>query len=111
MPFVSDQRGGDPLGEHLAAIGQLLRAGRATEDRDLVTVIGVVEDVDELDFLSETWYRPYAQDPRDYNTEVLEVFVRSELPCIPATLPPPTKSSRVGLTSIASTKPSTTFPA
>jgi predicted permease len=58
-------------------IGRTLRAGRASSDAELVTVVGVVEDVQELDFLSETWYRPYAQDPRDYNTEVVEIFVRS----------------------------------
>jgi hypothetical protein len=40
-------------------------------------VVGVAEDVKEFDFLDETWYRPYHQDPRDYNTRVLEVFVRS----------------------------------
>jgi ABC-type antimicrobial peptide transport system permease subunit len=32
--------------------------------------------VKEFEFLSETWYRPLKQDPRDYNTRVLELFVR-----------------------------------
>jgi putative ABC transport system permease protein len=61
-------RGEDPLGKRL-------RVG--TSDGEIVTVVGVAEDVKELDFLEETWYRPYAQTPGDYNTLVVEIFVRS----------------------------------
>jgi predicted permease len=59
------------------ALGKSVRVGAAGGTGPLLTVVGVAEDVKEFDFLDETWYRPYHQDPRDYNTRVLEVFVRS----------------------------------
>ncbi len=57
-------------------IGKRIRAGGANAGGPLLTVVGVAEDVKEFEFLSETWYRPLKQDPRDYNTRVLELFVR-----------------------------------
>lgn len=58
------------------AVGRHLRV--ASPDGQVVSVVGVAEDVREFDFLDETWYRPYAQMPGDYNTLVVELFVRVE---------------------------------
>jgi putative ABC transport system permease protein len=57
-------------------LGKRLRMGGADARGPLLTVVGVVEDLKEYDYLAETWYRPFRQDPRDYNTRVLELFVR-----------------------------------
>lgn len=65
--------GRDPL-------GQRVRLGGAESGGPFLTVVGVAEDVAEFDFLAETWYRPYPQDPRDYNTRVIELFVRGNIP-------------------------------
>lgn len=61
--------GEDPVGRRLT------RPGDSTT---VFTVVGVAQNVRESDFLQDTWYRPLAQEPRDYNTRVVEIFVRGE---------------------------------
>ncbi len=75
---IINQRLAERLWPDESALGKQLRAGAAGSDRPLVTVVGVAEDVKEYRFLEDTWYRPYAQDPTDYNTRVVEAFVRSD---------------------------------
>lgn len=72
---VISERLADALWPGQDAVGQRLRLASSTADP--ITVVGVAENVKEFDFLTETWYRPYAQMPADYNTLVVELFVRT----------------------------------
>jgi putative ABC transport system permease protein len=59
------------------AEGRSIRVGRGTDTGPLLTVVGVVEDVADFGVLQDTWYRPYSQDPSEFTTRILEVFVRT----------------------------------
>ncbi|MGD2067565.1 MAG: ABC transporter permease [Gemmatimonadota bacterium] len=59
-------------------VGRRLRAGAADElDAPVVTVVGVAEDVADFGEIEGTWYRPLRQDPSEFPTASLEIFVRS----------------------------------
>jgi hypothetical protein len=58
------------------AVGRRVRNGAAGDTTPWLTVVGVVVDVADYGVLTETWYRPYAQSPEEFNTRVLEIFVR-----------------------------------
>ncbi len=60
-----------------SALGRRVRAGLPSTGGPVFTVVGVAENVADFGVLSDTWYRPYRQDPTEFTTRTLEVFVRT----------------------------------
>lgn len=62
---------GDPVGRELLA-------GEADDpEAEVVMVVGVAEDVADFGDVEGTWYRPLRQDPSEFPTGTLEIFVRA----------------------------------
>jgi putative ABC transport system permease protein len=58
------------------AVGRRVRTSGSSDEEQLVTVVGIAEDVADFGVLTDTWYRPYRQDPTEFTTRTLEIFVR-----------------------------------
>lgn len=75
---VISRRLADRLWPDDEAVGRELRVGAADEPTaSTVTVVGVAEDVADYGDLDLTWYRPLHQDPSEFPTGTLEIFVRA----------------------------------
>lgn len=61
----------------LDPIGQRLRMLDATTADSIITVVGVVGDVEDYGDVEHTWYRPFRQDPREFPPRRLVLFVRT----------------------------------
>jgi putative ABC transport system permease protein len=59
------------------ALGRRVRVGLPSAGGRVLTVVGVAEDVADFGVLTDTWYVPYRQDPREFTTRTLELFVRA----------------------------------
>jgi putative ABC transport system permease protein len=73
---VVSRRLADRLWPEGEALGKRIYAGRPSEGAEVLTVVGVAEDVADFGALSDTWYLPYTQSPIDFTTNTLEIFVR-----------------------------------
>jgi putative ABC transport system permease protein len=75
---VVSHRLADRLWPGEEALGKRIYAGQPSDGAELLTVVGVAEDVADFGVLSDTWYLPYRQSPTDFTTNTLEIFVRTE---------------------------------
>lgn len=66
------------------AVGRRVRHDREEDgEPPWLTVVGVVGDVVDYGDLPDTWYRPLRQDPSEFATGELEIFVRTSGPFAP----------------------------